>query len=275
MKISYIYNKVALFALAALAFTACNDIDEDDRYIYVEPPQTDKVVLIEDFTGQNCMNCPTATEFIEQMQETYGADRIIAVGIHSGQLAKGMPLYTETGQHYFDQWGIIGQPAGVIDRRTKVEGVNSITPWNTAVNNALSENAPLRLSAATAYDAATRAVTIDVTAEGVLDVSGYLQIWLIEDNILNPQKMPDGSTIRAYEHNHVFRTAVNGEDGEAFTLAWDETKTVSHTYTLDDKWKEADMSVVAFVYNDEGVQQAVKVPVIPASADDDASASED
>ena len=274
MKISYIYNKVALFALAALAFTACNDIDEDDRYIYVEPPQTDKVVLIEDFTGQMCSNCPVATGYIEQMQEDYGADRIIAVGVHSGQLAKGMPLYTETGQHYFDQWGIIGQPAGVIDRRTKVEGVNSITPWNTAVNNALSENAPLRLSAATAYDAATRTVSINVTAEGVLDVSGYLQLWLVEDNVVAMQMLPDRTVNPQYNHMHVFRTAVNGEDGEAFTLAWDETKTVSHTYTLDAKWKEADMSVVAFVYNDEGVQQAVKVPVIPAASGDDTPASE-
>lgn len=266
MKISYIYNKVALFALAALAFTACNDIDEDDRYIYVEPPQTDKVVLIEDFTGQNCLNCPTATEFIEQIQEDYGTDRVIAVGIHSGSMNQGLPLYTQTGQHYFDQWNIIGQPAGVIDRRTKVEGVNSITPWNTAVNNALALSAPLRLSATTSYDAATRTVSIDVTAEGVLDVEGMLQLWLVEDNIVNPQKMPDGSTVRNYVHNHVFRTAVNGEDGEAFSLAWGETKTVSHTYTLDAAWKEADMSVVAFVYNDEGVQQAVKVPVIPAES---------
>ena len=266
MKITYIYNKVALAALATLAFTACNDIDENDRYIYVEPPQTDKVVLIEDFTGQMCLNCPIATEFIERMQEDYGADRIIAVGIHSCQLAYGMPLYTQTGQHYFDQWGIIGQPAGVIDRRTKVEGVNSITPWNTAVNNALALSAPLRLSAATSYDAATRTVSIDVTAEGVLDVEGMLQLWLIEDNVIGMQALPNGSYNPRYVHNHVFRTAVNGEDGEAFNVAWGETKTVSHTYTLDATWKEADMSVVAFVYNDEGVQQAVKVPVIPAES---------
>lgn len=266
MKITYIYNKVALAALATLAFTACNDIDENDRYIYVEPPQTDKVVLIEDFTGQRCLNCPTATEYFEQMQEDYGADRIIVVGIHSGSQALNTPLYTQTGQHYFDQWNIVGQPAGVIDRRTKIEGVGSITPWNTAVSNALALSAPLRLSAATSYDAATRTVSIDVTAEGVLDVEGMLQLWLIEDNIIGMQRMPDASTLFDYVHNHVFRAAVNGDDGEAFSVAWGETKTVSHTYTLDAAWKEADMSVVAFVYNDEGVQQAVKVPVIPAES---------
>lgn len=266
MKITYIYNKVALAALATLAFTACNDIDENDRYIYVEPPQTDKVVLIEDFTGQMCSNCPLATGFIEQMQEDYGSDRVIAVGMHSGPLGLNTPLYTQTGQHYYDQWSIIGQPAGVIDRRTKVEGVSSITPWNTAVNNALALSAPLRLSAATSYDAATRTVSIDVTAEGVLDVEGMLQLWLIEDNVTSFQMMPDRSVDPRYNHNHVFRTAVNGEDGEAFSIAWGETKTVSHTYTLDAAWEEADMSVVAFVYNDEGVQQAVKVPVIPAES---------
>ena len=119
------------------------------------------------------------------------------------------------------------------------------------------------MSAVTSYDEATRTVTVDVTTSGVLDVTGKLQLWLVEDNVVNIQATNSGVD-RRYVHNHVFRTAVNGQDGEDITIAWDESKTVTNTYTLDEDWKAEDMSVVAFVYNDSGVQQVIKVPVIPS-----------
>ena len=53
--------------------------------------------------------------------------------------------------------------------------------------------------------------------KGVLDVTGKLQLWLTEDNITNIQYMPDGSV--KYSNMciiNVFRTAVNGQDGEDF-----------------------------------------------------------
>lgn len=268
MKLTHIYNKVALFAVAALSLTACNDVDEEDRFIYVEPRPISKNILIEDFTGQRCFNCPLATEIISNLQAEFGEEHIIAVGIHSGPQGLNTPLYTAEGQHYFEtcKWSIIGQPAGVIDRRTKVEGTD-FSDWLTAVNNAFENSAPLELDAVTSYDEATRTVTIDVNAQGILDVTGKLQIWLVEDNITSQQSMPDGSMQWQYVHNHVFRAAVNGLDGEDFAIAWDEAKTITHEYVLNDAWKAEDMSVVAFVYTDDGVQQVVKTHVIPTAED--------
>lgn len=268
-----IYNKFAICA-AALSLMACSNIDEDDRFIEVEPVEVAKRVLIEDFTGQRCVNCPNASEMIESLQEQYGAENVIAVGIHSGPFSKTVtyqpfPLWTETGDYYFNSWGIDAQPTGVIDRKTVSSTYQS---WGTIVRDALQASAPLTLDATTSYDEATRTVTINVNAKGVLDVTGKLQLWLTEDNITNIQYMPDGSVNTQYVHNHVFRTAVNGQDGEDFSIAWDEEKTVTSTYVLDEAWKAENMSVVAFVYNNSGVQQVVKVPVI--STEDDAQPNE-
>lgn len=130
----------------------------------------------------------------------------------------------------------------------------------------------MELSATTEYDDNTRTVEININANGVYDITGKLQVWLIEDNIVDKQQMPDGTTNSNYVHNHVFRTAVNGRDGEDFNIAWNEEKTVTNTYVLDESWKPENMSVVAFVYNDSGVQQAVKVPVV--SVGDDALTNE-
>ena len=64
----------------------CSDLDEQDRFVYIKPADAARKVLIEDFTGQKCVNCPKATDEIHVLQETYGEDNIIAVGIHSGPL---------------------------------------------------------------------------------------------------------------------------------------------------------------------------------------------
>lgn len=257
-----IYNKFAICA-AALSLMACSNIDEDDRFIEVEPVEVSKHVLIEDFTGQACPNCPKASEMIESMQEQYGADNIIAVAIHSGPFAQNwmgpLPLWTETGDYYFNSWNIDAQPTGVIDRKTVSSTYQS---WGTIVRDALQSSAPLELDATTSYNEGTRTVTINVNAKGVLDVTGKLQIWLTEDNIVDMQIMPNGSVNNDYVHNHVFRTAVNGQDGEDFSIAWDEEKTITSTCVLNESWKAENMYVVAFVYNNSGVQQVIKVPVI-------------
>ena len=75
-----------LFAFAALAFMACSHIDEDERLIYVKPAAVQRSVLIEDFTGQRCINCPKASDEIKLLQEQYGEDNVIAVSVHSGPL---------------------------------------------------------------------------------------------------------------------------------------------------------------------------------------------
>jgi hypothetical protein len=72
-------SKIFFSSLICLLFAACDHIDENDRLIYVEPESVKRCVLLEDFTGQKCVNCPRGTEVIEQLQETY-PDNVIAVG---------------------------------------------------------------------------------------------------------------------------------------------------------------------------------------------------
>ena len=62
---------------------ACDNIPEDERLVYVKPAPVARTVLIEDFTGQRCVNCPNATEAIEALIEQYGDTGVIAVGQES------------------------------------------------------------------------------------------------------------------------------------------------------------------------------------------------
>ena len=105
-------------------------------------------------------------------------------------------------------------------------------------------------------------ILIDVKAQNLGgDYKGKLQVWVLEDGIVAMQSMPDGTVNREYVHNHVLRTAVNGTWGDAVDLKETETKTVTYTQALDAAWNKDNLSIVAFVYNDDGVEQAVKAKV--------------
>ena len=253
----------------------CDHISEDERLIYdpiiaeTEPTggQEDdtqktakRVVLLEDFTGQRCTNCPTATEIIEQLQKACG-DALVAVGLHGGPLAfagnaKIVGLKTATADEYYNYWKMDHQPVGMINRHGAVD----YQKWATTVKEELAKPAPLRLGGSAVL--ADNTISIQIDAEGMDGtVTGKLQVWLLEDGIKTLQLMPDGTANNEYIHNHVFRTAVNETWGEDISI--EEGKTVERTFTqtLEQNWNQEQLSIVAFVYNDSGVQQAAKFQV--------------
>ncbi len=265
----YIYTlaRTALIVVGALCLAACSTIDDDDRLLYVRPAEVAKHVLIEDFTGQSCINCPAATTLIGDLQEQYGEENIIAVGIYSGYFGKNpttgalYPLTTETGNYYYDKFGVSTQPSAMIDRH----GVNSTTAtWATEVYNCIQTAAPLTLAIDNSYDSASRSLTIAITAEGIDNVEGSLQVWLTEDGLVSTQFLADGSRDASYVHNHVFRTSVNDIDGEAITLPQGTAVARTYTLTLDTDWTPENISVVAFVFDNSGVLQVEKAPAVAA-----------
>ena len=269
---------IVLFNLFTLLsfFVACDHIDESERLIKVaeennattpltsneEVSGTAKNVLIEDFTGQRCSNCPNGTKIIEQLQETYGNDRVIAVGLYSGPFGKTaagalLPLTTETGCTYYDNRQVESQPGAQIDRRGVV--IYNVQEWIKAVKEDLGFLAEVKMEVEAQINDESIDITLHEEAYGPFD--GKLQVWILEDGITAAQIMPDGSANRNYVHNHVFRTAVNGTWGDDFSIAAGEEKTQTFSQPVDAAWNTDNLSVVAFVYNDDGVEQVAKEKV--------------
>ncbi|MBQ5723465.1 MAG: hypothetical protein IIV64_04635, partial [Muribaculaceae bacterium] len=63
MKKIFLFSAVA----ASMAFVSCDNIPEEDRYIEVEVNKSEKVVLLEDYTGMQCVNCPDAAAIIDNI----------------------------------------------------------------------------------------------------------------------------------------------------------------------------------------------------------------
>lgn len=266
-----IRNIIYAMACAVLTLASCDTVDENDRYLAYDdglsgvtdgtdesgrPTSVQRAVLIEDFTGQMCVNCPNAVPVIEGLEHAYPG-KIVAVAIHSGMVLPttgNLALHTPIGEQYYKDAGSPAQPSGRIGR---VGGTSLPDMWGLGAQEILKQQSPVWLGVTNTYDEAARKVTIAVNAYGIEAASGNLQIWLTEDGIAAPQV---GQT--NYVHNHVFRDAVNGAYGEPFAIAKGEDKTVTAEATLADHWVAANMSVVAFVYDASGVLHVVKQPVV-------------
>lgn len=268
MKLKNIFLGVAT-ATMAMAAASCSNIDEGDRLIYVKPAEVGRAVLIEDLTGQRCINCPDGNDIITDIIKTYGEDNVIAVGIHCGPLgfagtSKRVGLMTDTGVEYYTYWANgtnLGQPSAIFNRKKGPS--DNFNNWAAEVGLIISEKANLSVDIANAYDAKTRTLTTKVGAFGVNGtVSGKLQVWIVEDGIKAMQLMPDGSANQEYIHNHVFRAAVNGTWGEEVTVKEGETTTKDYSYVLPETWNAENISVVAFVYNGNGVENVAKKHIV-------------
>ncbi len=243
-------------------FVACDEVGQADRLTYVEPPEVSRAVLIEDFTGQYCVNCPRATEEIERLVEEYGDTAVIAVAIHSGPFSKSQgtvtPLYTAQGDEYFNHWGLSAQPIGLVDRLFSSTPFD-FTDWAGAVNYELGIKAPVSIWVDAFLDDNDE---VDVSVEVIgLDstlVKGKLQLWMVEDSIDSFQLMPGGGREEHYNHMHVFRAALNGAWGDDLSVNHGEVFQKNYSFPMDPSWEPAHCAIVAFVYDEDGVKQVIK-----------------
>lgn len=258
---------IALAASAALG--ACSDIATDERFIEMDEIVPQRTIIIEDFTGQDCRNCPAAHDVLHKLVEQYG-DYVIPVAIHAGGF--GVPveysyypdfvfLMQPEGNTYNDHYNIKQWPMGVVNRRS---GAIDPDKWSDAARNELTRLPEVNISLSASYDPVTEKISINTTLMPVSDTKGKLQLWVLEDGIVAEQQL-ETERISDYVHNHVYRASVNGIWGEDVTLSGDKNLEFSHEIQRRDSetevWNADNLYVVAFVYNDSGVLQATRAHV--------------
>lgn len=265
--------KKLLFLSALLPlFTSCDQVDINDRYIQAEEIQVGRKVLLEEFTGQRCVNCPEAHEVIKKLQEQYGDD-LVVVSINAGQFGIKAPtgLMQEDGNAYADRWNITAYPAGVVDRTS---GVLNSDQWSTYIREEAGKKTDLEvnLSAALSEDGETIDITTNLLSSQAL--KGNLQLWVVENGIVALQFDGD-ERITDYVHNNVFRACVNGLSGQEISLSanveYDYENSIAvqrdETYKLAN-WNTDNLYIVGFVYDSAGVIQVEKVKVSTGTSSD-------
>ena len=215
-----------------------------------------KYVLLEDYTGVRCNNCPAAGELALQLQEQYN-HRVVVLGVHAGFLAQpigGYPNFmTPEGTEWYSQFGFDSNPIGTVNRRLNggSYGYNS-SAWGDAIAEILQEGpAAVTITPSITYDATTRNVDAKITSKFLVEMPDTysLTVCIMEDSIVGMQVTPEGNNAN-FVHRHVFRTTMNGawgEDINTTAIAPGDVITNSYTKTLDAAYNADQCYIIAYV----------------------------
>jgi hypothetical protein len=230
-----------------------------------------KKVLLEDYTGHKCGNCPPAAVLAETLENKYH-DTLVVIAVHAGDFAKvRLPdhpdSYTTTAGYDWDSnagGGFAvsfpaGNPNGMVNR-TAYPGFNKVHKDTWATTVALGKKDPfvVKLDITTNYDPTVRALNTDVKAtfKTTYTVNTKISVVLIEDSIIGAQTdyrfNPD--LITAYKFNSVLRGALNGSWGDVLkstaAAVNDSVKVSFPNFALNSSFNDKKISVVVFVYNE-------------------------
>ncbi len=258
---------VFFLVLFLAGFYSCDKIDGPytENIDGGDTAQVVRKILLEEFTGHKCPNCPTAAKIAHDLQDISGS-QLIVISVHAGILAHAdgsgdftADYNTQLGDDLFNYYGFIGVPNGLVNR-SGYNGSTVISPgdWNSVVASLWNVPQDAMLYIDHSYIDASRELDIDVEAEFFNSLLGpvMLSIYITEDSLSSPQKNNDPAispddVIMDYNHMHVLRDAVNGTWGDTLvngvTLT-DQPYTKSFSYTLDKDWDENNCNIVAFVY---------------------------
>lgn len=254
-----IFNGLLMAALAVAA-VSCDEIGEDERLVWTDPADfqfTNKVVLLEEFTGHRCPNCPSGAEVVHGL-ETWARGHVIPVSIHCGFYAEvinntafSTDFRTNAGNAYFNEFGPDAFPSAMVDRSFDEDMVyinSNYSTWQADVLERAIETSPVDLQLDVTRN--DRNLSIDVTTAvySTLGVGLSLQLWLVEDSIVGAQ-LAGNEIDYNYVHNHVLRDAINGTWGEEIGVpVAGSTVARNYNYTIGEACKPENCHVVAFLY---------------------------
>jgi hypothetical protein len=238
-----------------------------------EPDNTPaiKKVLLEDYTGHTCGNCPAAAQYIVANLVPANADQLITMAVHAGDFAKttdALPnqpagsfqtdFTCSVGDAWYTKFNVNFNPCGMVNRAGYPAGshLKPYLAWNSAINaqKSLAPSQKIRLKSH--LDTLTGIAHVAVQTENLLSASGELKLQVVvtEDSVMDWQvwygHTPEYEP--TYYHRHVLRTTLNSSFGETvyngnFTSG--EKRIRGYSVQLNPDWDFKHCSIVAFLYD--------------------------
>ena len=184
----------------------------------VEP--TGKTVLIKDFTGARCVNCPAAAEYAHNLQHQLGEDHIFIMSVHAGYLAQPLGQFpdflTDEGTAWYNNHD--SNPLFSVDHVALTDGNTlKVEQIDAPVAAALEEEQAFEIVVTPQFEVTTRQLQVGVQTLALENLDGQFSITvcLVEDHIIGWQTIP-GGVDKEYDFRNVFRGTLNGANGEEF-----------------------------------------------------------
>lgn len=229
-------------------------------------------VLIEEYTGVRCVNCPAGAEAIAQLKDIHGVG-VIPVGLHTGFFANPYPESTidfRTGDADAIEaftGAPSGYPSSVIDRK-QFQGETGLqlprNSWAGYVSQQLQEEPQVAIGLELNLNDAANELTVEVELLGRAGTGGreaFLSVLLLENKIINVQLTPEGKDFE-YSHEHVFREAITAPLGDQLgAIAAGANEQKSFTVPIRADYTVDNIEIVAFVHyadSDEGGKEILQ-----------------
>lgn len=266
--------RVVIFLTATtgvLLFHSCDDIEPP--YLTADLSDTTSVevkrkILLEEFTGHQCPNCPEGTETAKILKDFYG-DQLIIIAIHAGFFANTNSTYSydftsEEGDQLNSYFGVLSNPQGIVNRK-EYEGSVLLghTAWGSAMENFVDDQPKFDISITTDAGEGSDNYDVDIEVQSLIEAGGVynLVVSVTEDGIVSPQKTNneniEGGIIPDYEHNYVLRTSLTDTWGEQINqsdLVIGDVVKKSYVLSVQNDWEASNISVVAYVYDTETLE---------------------
>lgn len=243
---------------------------------------TERNVLIEDFTGHQCIYCPLAADTAHALHHDYG-DRMLVATIHSGP--NGLDNFQSTNASFPIDWtnedgldigqylgqlpgsSFIGNPSGSLSRTVVNGGLNlSQAFWRPNAVNVMNSSLKVNIQSEANFYPATSGVFLHAEVE-ILDPGLvndlYTVVYLIEDSIVGKQKMPDNSTNENYVHHDIMRDCIKSDwKGRKLTadLLTDGKYLFDYSYALPSNYDPTNVHFLIYVRDDvtDEIYQVIK-----------------
>ncbi len=263
---------------------------------FTQNQNTDRNIMIEDYTGHQCIFCPPAADLAKQLEDA-NPGRVFSAAVHTGPepydenwngVAPGSfqtitpPIYIhnfacdeglKTGAYFGADWpgsAFIGNPRGTVSRYP--DGSNQITlnpnNWTSQVNNLIAANdLKVNIQAASNFYPATSGYFLHTEIE-ILDANLTndlnIVVSFLEDSIIKPQKYPGGIDSLNYVHREVFRGCIDGRFlGQKLDDSHKETNGkyyYNYTFKVPSVYNPANCHVLIYVRDavTEEIYQVIK-----------------
>lgn len=230
------------------AFNSTSEIS-----LHVVDELVTRKVLLEEFTGQGCGNCPAGQTRIKEAVK--GLDNVIMVAHHWGF---GKDLYTATGSsafNFFYNETSTYTPAHMIDRQPSpgnpgpVEFTGSASDIRYKIVQRQKRPAEVAVSIKRNYDSDTRLLKVQAAMKQVSGMeigdNPVVNVFLIENGIIGQQN----PGYKEYEHNEVNRLFVTEPLGDPVSLSENDSTYATYQVEINKEWNADNMEIVAFVSN--------------------------
>ncbi len=257
---------------------SCDEISPPylENYQSEDTSSYQQKILLEEYTGFRCGNCPEAAEKAHMLREKYPKN-LILLTVHAGGYAKPTTEHpydfrTSIGTELDNFFGCskAGNPNGMVNRYGFPNKTHILREgqWESMIVNLIKNKPKLNIKLTTAYNPTLRKISAFVEIKFLENSSPnyHLCLYLAEDSVVQYQRDDRKSPpdVEDYVHNNVLRGGITSTWGDKISDISQRAGTIfqkqfEYIIPFDKDWRPEKLKVVAFVHDKDSTFEILQV----------------